>query len=112
MITVVALLLAVFVLPQPWGLLAVAGGATIDVLETVLFLRWSQRRRSSVGAETLVGRRAVAVTSLDPRGQVRLDGELWSAESDEPIDSGDEVVISGVEGLILRVRPASKPASG
>jgi membrane-bound serine protease (ClpP class) len=111
-ITLGAIVLAIFVLPQPWGLVAVAGGATIDVLQTVVFLRWSQRGRASVGAETLVGRRALAVTALDPRGQVRLDGELWSAESDEPVDSGGEVVVSAVEGLTLRVRPDPERASG
>jgi membrane protein implicated in regulation of membrane protease activity len=111
-ITLVAIVLAIFVLPQPWGLAAVAGGATIDILQTVAFLRWSQRRRPSVGAETLVGRVAVAVTGLDPRGQVRLDGELWSAESDVPVDPGGEVVVLTVQGVTLRVRPAQEHESG
>jgi membrane-bound serine protease (ClpP class) len=102
-ITAVAIVLAIFVLPQPWGIVAVGGGATVDVLQTVAFLRWSQRRRASVGPETLVGRRAVAVTALAPRGQVRLEGELWAAVSDEPVESGDEVVVERVEGLTLVV---------
>jgi membrane protein implicated in regulation of membrane protease activity len=103
MITLVAIVLAVFVLPQPWGLVAVAGGVTIDIAQNLALLRWSQRRRASVGAEALVGRRAVAVTALDPRGQVRLDGELWSAVSEEPLDHGREVVVRRVEGLTLVV---------
>jgi membrane-bound serine protease (ClpP class) len=111
-ITLATILLAIFVLPQPWGLAAVAGGATIDVLQTVAFLRWSQHRRASVGTETLIGRTAFAVSSLDPQGQVRLDGELWSAQSDDPVERGDEVVISAVDGLTLRVRAVSERASG
>jgi membrane-bound serine protease (ClpP class) len=105
-ITLVAIVLAVLVLPQPWGIAAVVAGATVDLAQTVVYLRWSQRRHASVGVEALVGRRAVAVTRLDPSGQVRLDGELWSAVSDEPVDPGAEIVVSGVEGIRLRVRRA------
>jgi membrane-bound serine protease (ClpP class) len=106
-ITLVAIVLAVFVLPLPWGILAVVGGATVDALETLVFLRWSQRRRAMVGAEALVGRVAVAETGLAPHGRVRLDGELWSAVSEEPVGPGVGVVVESVDGLTLRVRPAS-----
>ena len=107
MITLVAIVLAIFVLPQPWGFLAVVGGAAIDLAETFVYMRWSRRRRASVGAEALVGRSALAVTPLSPRGQVRLDGELWAAVSDGPVDAGDDVVVQRVEGLTLVVeRPA------
>jgi membrane protein implicated in regulation of membrane protease activity len=105
-ITLIAIVLAVLVLPQPWGILAVVGGATIDLLETLVFLRWSQRRRASVGAETLVGRSAVAVSALSPAGQVRLDGELWAATSDRPIEAGEHVVVRHVDGLNLVVERA------
>lgn len=106
MITLVAIVLAIFVFPQPWGLIAVVGGAAIDVSQTFAYLRWSQRRRAAVGAESLVGRRAVAVTALHPRGQVRLDGELWSAVSNTSVERGREVVVRGVEGLTLVVERA------
>ena len=106
MITLVAIVLAVLVLPTPWGIAAVVAGATVDVSQTLLYVRWSQRRRATVGAEALVGRRAVAVTPLDPHGQVRLDGELWSALSEEPLDRGREVVVRRVEGLTLVVEGA------
>ena len=107
MITLVAILLAVFVLPQPWGIVAVVGGATIDLAQNVAVVRWSRRRRSSVGAEALVGRTVVAVTALDPRGQVRMDGELWTARSDERVEPGGEVRVRDVEGLTLVVERAS-----
>jgi len=104
-ITAAAIVLAIFVLPQPWGIAAVVAGATVDVAQTFAFLRWSQRRRAAVGAEALVGRHAVVVARLDPSGQVRLDGELWAAVSDAEVERGDEVVVDGVEGITLRVRP-------
>jgi membrane protein implicated in regulation of membrane protease activity len=106
-ITAIAILLALFVLPQPWGVLAVAAGATIDLAETVFYVRWSQRRRAHVGVEALVGRSAVAVSALAPLGQVKIDGELWAARSDDPVESGAEVVVRAVESLTLLVERSS-----
>ena len=79
MAILVALLLAVFVLPSPWGVVAVTVAAVIDIGESLLFVRWSKRRQAAVGAETLVGKHGVAVGPLTPEGQVRVDGELWKA---------------------------------
>ena len=105
MITAIAILLAIFVLPQPWGIVAVALGATIDFGETLFFwARW-RRRRARVGVETLVGRTAVVVSRLAPDGRVKVDGELWSACSETPVETGAEVVIGGVDGLTLVVEP-------
>jgi len=95
------ILLAVFVVPWPWGIFTVLGGGLLDIGESLVLLRWSRRRRSVVGAEALVGQRAV-VTSPSPL-QVRVAGELWEARSDRPLVPGDEVVVTAVEGLTLRV---------
>jgi membrane-bound serine protease (ClpP class) len=106
MLTIVAVVLALTVLPQPWGWVAVVSAALIDVAETVFFLRWSKRRRVAVGAETLVGRRAIVVRALAPRGQVKLDGEVWEAASSVPVAPGEEVVVTGLSGLLLDVEPS------
>lgn len=62
------------------------------------------------GIQTMVGRHALVVEGLKPRGLVRLDGEVWNAEAAEQVDVGAEVVVIGVEGLTLRVRPAAMEA--
>ena len=93
------ILLAVFVVPWPWGIATVIGGGLLDIGESLVLLRWSKRRRSSVGAEALVGRRAVVA---NPR-QVRIAGELWEARSERPLAAGDEVVVRSVDGLTLVV---------
>ena len=77
--------------------------AVIDVAETAFFVWWSKQRRAAVGAETLVGRRAVVVRALSPRGQVKLDGETWEALSAAEVPPGEEVVVTGIEGLVLEV---------
>jgi membrane protein implicated in regulation of membrane protease activity len=103
-LTLAAVVLAFTVLPSPWGVVAVAGALTIDVVETAVFIHWSKRRRAAVGAEALVGRTAVVVQPLTPRGQVKLDGELWEASSVYAFVPGDEVVVTQVDGLVLEVR--------
>jgi membrane protein implicated in regulation of membrane protease activity len=93
------ILLAVFVIPWPWGIFAVLGGALLDIGESFAFLKWSRRRKSSVGAEALVGQTAVVVTPT----QVRVAGELWEARGAESLHVGQRVVVRELDGLTLVV---------
>ena len=93
------ILLAVFVVPWPWGILTVLGGGLLDIGESLVLLRWTRRRGSPVGAEALVGQRAVVSSPT----QVRVAGELWEATSDEALVPGQEVVVAAVTGLTLVV---------
>ena len=102
----ISVLLAIFVLPHPWGLVAVAVGATLDIAETGLFIWWSKRRTASVGLESMVGKRGVVVNDLWPEGQVKIAGELWRARCEGGCESGTGVVVRDVEGLTLVVEPA------
>jgi len=99
-----AILLAIFVLPSPWGIVAVVAGGLLDVSESVLLLKWSRRRRAVTGVEALVGRTAVVSSPT----QVRVAGELWEAVSDVPLVAGQKVEVTEVDGLTLRVSPRSQ----
>ena len=101
----IALLLAIFVLDEPWSWVAVGAGAAWEIGETVLIVRWSQRRQAQVGVEALVGRRAIVAADCMPDGQVRVAGELWRAHCRGGAAAGDEVVIRDVDGLTLVVEP-------
>jgi membrane-bound serine protease (ClpP class) len=100
-----AILLAVFVLPSPWSYVAVVAAAGVEVLEVWFWLWYTRRRRPAVGVETLVGRVGEVVTTCRPRGQVRVDGELWAARCDAGADPGDPVRVAAVERLTLLVEP-------
>jgi membrane protein implicated in regulation of membrane protease activity len=93
------ILLAVFVVPWPWGIVTVLVGGLLDVAESLLFMRWSRRRSSSVGAEALIGQTAVVVNP----SQVRVVGELWEARSDRLLIPGERVTVQAIEGLVLVV---------
>jgi membrane-bound serine protease (ClpP class) len=94
-----AILLAIFVLPSPWGIVAIVAGGLTDIAESVVFLKWSRRRRSVSGVEALVGKTAVVSSPT----QVRVAGEIWEARSAGSLVVGDEVEVTGVNGLTLEV---------
>ena len=98
------ILLAIFVLPWPWGIVVVVCGGLLDVLESVVLFRWSRRRRAVTGAEALVGQTGIVAQD----GHVRVAGELWAARSSEPLREGDLVGIEAVDGLTLVVTPQSR----
>lgn len=111
-ITLVALVVAVIFLPTPWNWILVVSAAVIDVAETGALVWWSRRRRRrtrpSVGIEDLLGRQAVAITMLDPDGQVRVHGEIWAARSRSRVGRGEAVVVRSVDGLVLVVEPEQR----
>jgi membrane-bound serine protease (ClpP class) len=99
---VVALLLAFFVLPTPWNVVAIVLGLGIEAVELTWGLRLA-RRRARVGADTLIGREAVVVTPFSPVGQVFLDGERWQARGAPGAQPGERVVVRARDGLTLIV---------
>lgn len=105
MALVVGVLLAVFVLDGSWEWVAVASGGAIEIGEAWFWLRWTRRRRPEVGVEALVGARG----ELTAAGWVSVNGELWRARSAAPLEVGQRVRVSAVDGLTLVVEAVSRP---
>lgn len=66
---------------------------------------WS---KTTTGREGLVGEVGVVRSPLAPRGQIFLRGELWNAESEVPVETGDSVRVTQIDGLTLRVVPVQR----
>jgi membrane-bound serine protease (ClpP class) len=65
----------------------------------------AQRRKVTTGESAIIGSEAVTLSILNPTGQVRLQGETWSAESAEgKIEKNVKVIVTEVRGLLLKVR--------
>jgi membrane-bound serine protease (ClpP class) len=77
----------------------------IELGEAAFWIRLSRRRQPAIGAESLVGAVGVATSECRPRGRVRVRGEVWQAVCDDGADRGDSIVVEGVSGLTLQVRP-------
>ena len=109
MLLAIALALAVFVLPAPWGIVVVLFAGVVEVAETAFWIRLSRRRAARVGPEALIGARGRVVASCRPNGRVRVAGELWQARCEPGADAGDDVRVAAREGLMLVVEPDSPP---
>ncbi|MFN2278243.1 MAG: NfeD family protein, partial [Candidatus Promineifilaceae bacterium] len=71
----------------------------------------AQRIQSTTGAEGLLGqigpvRSSFSSTSFKApySGTIFVAGELWRAQSDEKMQRGEEVVVTGMDGFTLRVK--------
>jgi len=72
-----------------------------------------QRRKISTGVEDMLGKQAVVRTTLEPKGTVLAEGELWTAISEGGrVDAGEEVIITKIEGLTLRVTKKNERKEG
>ena len=66
----------------------------------------ARRMKVKTGSEQMIGMTGTAFSSLDPAGEVKLEGQIWKAESVAgPVRPGEIVEIVGRKGLILRVKP-------
>jgi membrane-bound serine protease (ClpP class) len=92
---------------SPWVALTIAvllGGGLALAATKVLSARRQPVSAYVTGPQGLVGRHAEVRSQLLPEGQVFVDGALWEAELEgAPVAVGETVVVTGVQGLTLRV---------
>jgi membrane-bound serine protease (ClpP class) len=69
----------------------------------------AQRLQPVTGIDGLIGSEGRVRTTLDPAGTVHVAGELWTAMADDgPIEEGETIEVTAVEGVRLRVRRAAR----
>jgi membrane-bound serine protease (ClpP class) len=101
-----------FVLPDPWRVIALGAAAVIEVGEVFLWIRFLERYRVTTGAEGLVGARVEVIEACDPEGRARVMGELWKARAESPIAVGEAARVVAVEGLTLVLEPPGDANGG
>jgi membrane-bound serine protease (ClpP class) len=114
---VVAMLLGSFMLYEApevgfrvsWAVILPTVGATAGlVVWAVSAGVRAMMRRPVTGSAGMIGRFAVARSTLGPEGQVQVDGEIWRAVSDGGvIPAGEQVRVTAMDGLTLKVSRAS-----
>ncbi len=66
------------------------------------------RRRGAVsGRDTVIGSVATALEDFAGTGKVWAEGEAWQARSEVPVLKDEQVVVRGVDGLVLVVEPVA-----
>lgn len=67
--------------------------------------RWTAVRKSRTNVDAIVGRTGVVLQSItrSADGRVKIGNEDWKARATEPIEKGDEVVVTGITGVTVTV---------
>jgi membrane-bound serine protease (ClpP class) len=114
---VVSLLLGSLMLIKPdagfeWARLSLGVIIPAVILSALFFLAIAgiglraQKGKVVTGAEGIVGARGLVLTPLAPVGSIRVQGEIWQAETTgKPVEEGMQVEVVALEGLKLKVKP-------
>lgn len=89
-----------------WFFLPLFLSFSSGVLLLVFVVVRSTRHRALSGLESLVGERGEVVKGIDAGrpGKVYVHGELWNASAHEVLAKGTEVTVTGVDGMMLKVK--------
>ncbi|MGN6530706.1 MAG: NfeD family protein [Ginsengibacter sp.] len=69
----------------------------------------AQRAKPVSGENAMIGQTAVTLTPLDPRGQVSVMGEIWSAISlSQKIGANQKVIVKEINELTVYVQPVDE----
>ncbi len=67
----------------------------------------AQKLKPKTGIDSLINMTGETISEINPKGQVRVHGEIWNAESVEGIIAkGEDVIVVGVSKLKLLIRKA------
>jgi membrane-bound ClpP family serine protease len=92
-----------------WLITIIAICAAAFIVFVVQRVVLAHRRQFAAGREELVGQTAEVEVTLEPKGVVLVEGELWAAILEKGrAERGEEVVITRVEGLKLYVKKKEK----
>ena len=81
--------------------------AVLSVLVFIFIIGMAIRSRQRAvvsGVEQLIGAVAVAMNDFEHKGQVKVHSEIWQAVCDAPVHSGQQVKVTGIQGLVLQVQ--------
>jgi membrane-bound serine protease (ClpP class) len=96
---------------NPWVAVAASagfGGITIFLVQLAVRAR---RRKTRTGADALLGCRATAMEVLTPEGHVLVEGEIWRAIANEPVEAGTELSVVSHDQYLLHVEKTGQERS-
>lgn len=88
----------------PLGVIAAfsvtTGGLVVMVIGAAVRAR---TQRVVSGVEAMIGGEARALEAFTGQGRVHAFGEDWQARCVQPVEAGDRLLITGIDGLVLQV---------
>lgn len=104
----IALIIAIFapeaVLAQILVFIAVSIGLLL--LLRPMFREYIRKNKIRTNADKLVGKTAVCLKPIQDgeRGEVKIDGKIWTAIANEDIDKDEKVEVLAIDGVKLVVK--------
>ncbi|KXY10750.1 NfeD family protein [Bacillus wiedmannii] len=95
-------------------LLQVVAGAIVSLTLTFFTKRISKNFREAKGftdtVDMLVGKKGIVMQAVtkEANGIVKVDGDIWTAIADDPIDAGEKVIVIKRHSTILQVKKESE----
>lgn len=89
---------------NPWLIAIIAIGIAAFLVVAIIWGIRAHHHQALAGREELIGRTAEVLTVMEPKGTVFIEGERWTAILEKGrVEPGEEVIITKVNGLKLRV---------
>ncbi|MDR0823217.1 MAG: NfeD family protein [Endomicrobium sp.] len=88
-----------------YGVFAIVSLISIFTIRP-LFKRIMQKTAIDTNVDALIGKNAVVTENISSIkcGFVKIEGDIWLAESDFDIEKGEKVVIESISGTKLKVK--------
>ena len=91
--------------------------ALVSIVCFILCMIWVRPKLESLrkknvqktNADRLLGREGVVIVPLNAtegKGQVKVDGQIWSAKGDQDFAEGTKIKVLAIEGVKLVIEPA------
>ncbi len=90
-----------------WVIIFTTGGSALFFSVALTAAVRAHKRPVVMDPQAVSGQIGEVRDPLDPIGTVQLRSELWSARAEAPgeiIESGVKIVVTGLEGLVLKVK--------
>ena len=93
----------------PWPLIGAVTAASAAFLFIVLRLALHSRRQPPVsGREHIINATGEVLDTPGGARYARVHGERWKVRANVPLDPGQQVRVTGIDGLVLMVEPLSQ----
>ena len=93
-----------YTLPLPFVVMLSATSAAV-VFFTVWFAVKARRRPVVSGHTEIIGASGTALSDFEREGWAQVRGETWRVVSNAPVTHGQNLRVTGIDGLTLRVEP-------
>jgi membrane-bound serine protease (ClpP class) len=91
-----------------WAIILLILALFVYSIYTYRMGRKALNRLPMVSLEAIIGSNGIVATPLTPVGYVKVKGELWKASSEASVEIGDQIVVTGVNGIKLLVIPKER----